>query len=67
MLILAMARVKPLKPCALCHTPAALCYRIQYSATAGWVLVCPNCQQNHSHNNPHYRYGGTWKASPNKR
>lgn len=62
-----MARTKPLKLCALCYTPAALCYRIQYNATAGWILVCPSCQHHHSHNNPDYRYGGTWKASPNKR
>lgn len=62
-----MARTKPPKPCALCQAPSPLCYRIQYRAAADWVLVCPACQQRHRQNNPHYRYGGTWKAQPSKR
>ncbi|NJL48536.1 MAG: hypothetical protein HC929_14955 [Leptolyngbyaceae cyanobacterium SM2_5_2] len=55
------------KPCDLCGLRATVRYRIQYTATPTWVLVCPTCQQQHSQNNPHYRYGGTWKARPKAR
>lgn len=54
------------KPCDLCHTPALVRYRIQCSPAADWVLACPVCQTTHSQHNPHYRYGGTWKARRKK-
>jgi hypothetical protein len=54
------------KPCDLCGTPANLRYRIQHESGDRWVLACPACQQRHSQNNPHYRYGGTWKARRKK-
>ena len=55
------------KPCDLCGISTTVRYRIQYTATATWVLVCPPCQQQQAHHNPHYRYGGTWKARPKPR
>jgi hypothetical protein len=54
------------KPCHLCGISATVRYRIQYNATATWVLVCPTCQQQQSQDNLYYRYGGTWKARPKR-
>ncbi|NJN73242.1 MAG: hypothetical protein HC799_10785 [Limnothrix sp. RL_2_0] len=50
------------KNCAHCQKSAAICYRIQSDASHTWQLVCPDCWQAIAKNNPHYRYGGTWKA-----
>ena len=50
------------KPCDLCHQLVDLRYRIQYQADNNWVMVCQQCWQEVSQNNPDYRYGGTWKA-----
>jgi len=50
------------KPCAVCDAVVRLRYRIQYEANGDWVLVCPACWERLSADNPHYRYGGTWKA-----
>ncbi len=54
------------KPCDLCQALAMVRYRIQCEPGAGWVLVCPACQKQQSAENPHYRYGGTWKARRKK-
>jgi hypothetical protein len=51
-----------LKPCNLCHKLVNIRYRIQYQEHGDWVLVCPDCWQEVSQDNPSYRYGGTWKA-----
>lgn len=51
-----------LKPCDLCHNLVALRYRVQYQKQEDWVMVCPQCWQLLSQDNPYYRYGGTWKA-----
>ncbi|MEL6778063.1 MAG: hypothetical protein AAFO06_12475 [Cyanobacteria bacterium J06597_16] len=56
-----MAQLK-LKPCELCSQPVKIRYRIQHTAKADWVLVCPPCWHKVRPENPHYRYGGTWKA-----
>lgn len=56
-----MATLK-LKPCDRCQTPVKIRYRIQYTAEAEWFLICPACWHEVRPNNPHYRYGGTWKA-----
>ena len=56
-----MVKLK-LKPCDRCNNLVDLRYRIQYQEDGDWVLVCSDCWQEVSHNNPHYRYGGTWKA-----
>ncbi|NJO94139.1 MAG: hypothetical protein HC820_06870 [Hydrococcus sp. RM1_1_31] len=41
----------------------AIHYRIQDDDSGKWYLVCPDCWQQFSKNNLHYRYGGTWKAN----
>ena len=53
--------VKP-KACDICDRLADLRYRIQYQPSADWVMVCRQCWDKVSQDNPHYRYGGTWKA-----
>jgi len=54
------------KPCDRCTTPVSLRYRCQYNdsdhASKTWQLICPSCWEQVSQDNPHYRYGGTWKA-----
>jgi len=56
-----MTRLK-LKSCDRCDARVDIRYRIQYQPQADWIIVCRNCWQNLSQDNPHYRYGGTWKA-----
>lgn len=56
-----MTKLK-LKPCDRCNNLVDLRYRIQYQEEGDWLLVCPECWQEVSKNNSHYRYGGTWKA-----
>ncbi|MEM9150465.1 MAG: hypothetical protein AAGB19_08425 [Cyanobacteria bacterium P01_F01_bin.3] len=56
-----MAKLK-LKACDLCQQKVSIRYRIQYQASGEWVLVCPECWHQVRPDNPHYRYGGTWKA-----
>ncbi|MGF1486912.1 MAG: hypothetical protein ACFBSE_07350 [Prochloraceae cyanobacterium] len=52
----------PPKPCNLCQRIVSLRYRIKFNFEGNWFLVCPECQKQLSTDNPHYRYGGTWKA-----
>ncbi|MGL5804432.1 MAG: hypothetical protein ACRC11_03140 [Xenococcaceae cyanobacterium] len=61
-----MSKSSP-KPCDLCQKIVSIRYRIQYDESANWVLVCPECWQKISQNNPYYRYGGTWKARSNNK
>jgi len=56
-----MAKLK-LKACDRCQQQVSIRYRIQYQASGEWVLVCPACWHEVQPDNPHYRYGGTWKA-----
>ena len=51
-----------LKPCDRCQNLVDLRYRIQYQQQGDWVMVCRECWDLVSQNNPYYRYGGTWKA-----
>lgn len=55
------------KPCDRCQAVVALRYRIQHNAEGTWELVCPACWKTLSQDNPHYRYGGTWKARSQRR
>ena len=55
------AKKRP-KPCDYCSSITDIRYRIQYDAGDLWHLVCPNCWEKLHKDNPHYRYGGTWKA-----
>ncbi len=57
-----MAKFPQPKPCEFCYTPVTLRFRIQYDESQRWVLVCRPCWDRLSLDNPHYRYGGTWKA-----
>ena len=50
------------KHCDLCNDLVDIRYRIQHQEDGNWVLVCPECWQKVSRDNPYYRYGGTWKA-----
>ncbi|WP_192893935.1 hypothetical protein [Synechococcus elongatus] len=50
------------QPCDRCQALATVRYRVQVEAQGVWQLVCPGCQAQVSQDNPHYRYGGTWKA-----
>ena len=56
-----MAKLK-LKPCDRCANLADIRYRIQYQAGKNWQIVCRDCWDLVSRDNPYYRYGGTWKA-----
>lgn len=50
------------KPCDVCGQQVKIRYRIQFDESETWVLVCPQCQKQLSHDNSCYRYGGTWKS-----
>jgi RNase P subunit RPR2 len=56
-----MAKLKS-KPCARCSNLVDIRYRIKDQQKGDWMLVCPDCWQQVSQDNPDYRYGGTWKA-----
>jgi hypothetical protein len=49
------------KACDRCQAIADIMYRIQVDKSAGWQFVCDDCWGLIS-NQPHYIYGGTWKA-----
>ena len=64
--IIVMPKVKlkrKSKPCDLCSTETDIRYRIQHQQNGNWELVCLQCWQKVSQDNPFYRYGGTWKGS----
>lgn len=54
------------KPCQICNQSAPVMYRVKYEEKGDWVFTCPECWQKISHNNPLYKYGGTWKAQKAK-
>ncbi|MGF1493552.1 MAG: hypothetical protein ACFBSC_14075 [Microcoleaceae cyanobacterium] len=41
-------------------------YRVQYDSSGQWHFVCQECWSKVQPNNPHYVYGGTWKAKKRK-
>lgn len=49
------------KHCAICDKEFSTLFRIQYKQPKKWVFVCESCLLNVKKDNPHYRYGGTWK------
>jgi hypothetical protein len=51
-----------MKACDKCQDLTSIRYRVQYDSTKNWYLLCPQCWKLVSANNPHYRYGGTWKT-----
>jgi hypothetical protein len=54
------------KRCARCQQSAAVLFRVSPDLEAGWLFVCEACLPQLKDNNPHYRYGGTWKAQKAK-
>lgn len=56
-----MSRVRT-KACDRCQTTATLLYRVQCDDTGQWYFLCDRCWSTVSQDNPHYVYGGTWKA-----
>ncbi|NEP16803.1 MAG: hypothetical protein F6J97_07840 [Leptolyngbya sp. SIO4C1] len=50
------------KQCDRCQATAAVLYRVQIDQSGQWQFVCDACWPEVSQNNPHYVYGGTWKA-----
>jgi hypothetical protein len=50
------------KYCDLCESIAPVLFRVQIDATLVWRFVCQTCYDRVSQDNPHYHYGGTWKA-----
>ena len=55
------------KTCIRCQQVSSLLYRIQQDTSREWIFVCCQCWQFVSNDNPHYRYGGTWKQRKKSR
>ena len=49
------------KFCALCNKDWKTMYRVKFKEGSDWVFACKQCVLSVKRNNPHYRYGGTWK------
>ena len=56
-----MARVRE-KQCDRCQDLAQVLYRVQTDESGRWQFVCQACWPAVEKDNPHYTYGGTWKA-----
>ena len=46
---------------ANCKKEFKVMYRFQYECSKKWDFTCKICAEKLKLNNPHYRYGGTWK------
>ena len=49
------------KKCFRCEVESNIMYRVQYNEQKVWCFICKSCLVSIKPNNPHYRYGGTWK------
>ena len=49
------------KKCYRCKVEANIMYRVRYKQQKVWCFICKSCLILVKSNNPHYRYGGTWK------
>lgn len=56
-----MSRVR-VKLCDRCRQADEVLYRVKVDESEQWIFVCDRCYPAVSQNNPHYIYGGTWKA-----
>ncbi len=56
-----MGRIRE-KICDRCYQPGLILYRVQIDETGEWKFICDRCWPDVRHGNPHYTYGGTWKA-----
>ena len=50
------------KHCEICKNSFSTMFRVQYKPNKNWSFVCEPCLISVKQNNPHYKYGGTWKA-----
>ena len=50
-----------IKKCDNCKKEYNIMYRVQYDPSNQWVFICKPYLEKLKPNNPHYRYGGTWK------
>ncbi|MBY6204522.1 hypothetical protein [Halomonas denitrificans] len=50
------------KACGRCETIRDVLYRVRIDQDGEWVFLCPSCLPQVKPDNPHYRYGGTWKS-----
>ncbi|MBE9028653.1 hypothetical protein IQ266_02630 [filamentous cyanobacterium LEGE 11480] len=57
-----MARQR-VKCCGICGKEAAVMYRCRHQHDGQWDLICRDCWNRVSQDNPAYQYGGTWKAT----
>ncbi|MBF2003129.1 MAG: hypothetical protein IGS38_20695 [Synechococcales cyanobacterium M58_A2018_015] len=55
-------RLNRSKTCVQCQQVASVLYRVRYDESEQWRFVCPVCLPAVKIDNPHYTYGGTWKA-----
>lgn len=51
------------RPCQRCAAAVLKLTRIQHDASGRWLLVCDACWPDLSRDNPHYTYGGVWRAA----
>lgn len=49
------------KYCHRCKIDFEVLFRVQYEEKREWVFICTSCLNEVKPENPHYRYGGTWK------
>lgn len=49
------------KQCHNCKEETNTMYRVQFTPDRKWSFLCKACVEELKPNNPHYRYGGTWK------
>ena len=49
------------KNCNICKKDFNVMYRVQYDPSNKWFFICKYCLEKVKPNNPHYKYGGTWK------
>ena len=54
------------KKCDECKDKITTAFRVRYLpfhyAQKQWVFLCKKCLNEVKPNNPHYKYGGTWKT-----
>ena len=53
--------LKRRKKCYRCEVESNIMYRVRYKEQKVWCFICKSCLTLVKSNNPHYRYGGTWK------
>ncbi len=57
-----MSRSLRVKHCHRCQQIVSVLYRVKFDESGEWIFVCERCWSFLSQDNPHYVYGGTWKA-----